>query len=243
MLKTELHAHTSADPEDYIPYSTTELIDRAAELEYHALAVTLHDRHLDIEPLRRYAADRGVTLIDGIERKIEGKHVLLLNFGDGVEDVDSFETLAALKRARPAGLVIAPHAFYPTGVCLGRLLDRHQDLFDAVEVNGFYTAAIDYFNDKARGWARRHGKPAVGNGDIHRLRQLGRTFSLVDAAPDPDAICSAIRAGKVEARTTPLSTFEASAHLADLLLAQLFRSPQRPAGTLVQPAAAESPLA
>ena len=33
--------------------------------------------------------------------------------------------------------------------------------------------------------------PLVGNGDVHRLHQLGTTYSLVDAIPDADAICAA----------------------------------------------------
>ena len=37
-------------------------------------------------------------LIPGVERTIEGRHVLLLNFNSGVEHVRSFADLAALKR-------------------------------------------------------------------------------------------------------------------------------------------------
>ena len=70
MLKVELHAHTSDDPVDRIPHTSRELIDRAADLGYHALAITLHERQLDIAPLRPYAADRGIVLIPGIERSI-----------------------------------------------------------------------------------------------------------------------------------------------------------------------------
>ena len=75
---------------------------------YHALAVTLHDRQLDLRRYASLAAERGVTLIPGIERTIQGKHVLLLNFSSAAEDVRSFDDLAVLKR-REAGLVIAPH--------------------------------------------------------------------------------------------------------------------------------------
>jgi predicted metal-dependent phosphoesterase TrpH len=240
MLKTELHAHTSADPHDYIPYSTTELIDRAAGHGYHVLGITLHDRYLDVAPLRRYARARGITLIAGIERTIERKHVLLLNFGAEVEDVHTFEALGELKRSHPAGLVIAPHPFYPTGSCLGRLLDRHADLFDAVEFNAFHTSELNHFNEAAIRWARQCGKPVVANGDVHRLKQLGKTFSLVDSAPDPDAICAAIRAGKVDIHTTPLGMFEAATYIADLVLAQMFRSSQTEAAEFASPSASEA---
>src|SRR5688572_21134274 len=116
MLKLDLHTHTADDPVDHIPHSSRQLIDRAAELGYDGLAITLHDRRLDPAALAPYAAERGILLIPGIERTIEGRHVLLLNFSGAAEDVRSFADLARLK-AKERGLVIAPHPFFPTGSC------------------------------------------------------------------------------------------------------------------------------
>jgi predicted metal-dependent phosphoesterase TrpH len=215
MLKVELHSHSSDDPHDRIPYSTYQLIDRAAALGYEALAVTLHDRQLDLRPFACHARERGLTLVPGIERTIEGKHVLLLNFRRGAEDVQSFEDLARLREREP-GLVIAPHPFFPHSSCLRSRLERHADLFDAVEWNAMFTRTID-FNRAAVRWARAHGKPVVGNGDVHRLRQLGTTFSLVDAEPDADAICSAIRDGRVTVEARPLTTLQAAGIFSELL--------------------------
>jgi predicted metal-dependent phosphoesterase TrpH len=219
MLKVELHAHTSDDPVDNIPHSAHELVDRAAVLGYRALAITLHERWFDPEPLGAYAAARGIVLIRGVERTIEGSHVLLLNFSRAVEDVTTFAGLARL-RSRERGLVVAPHPFFPTGTCLRRALTRHADLFDAVERNAMFTRTID-FNRTAEQWAAAHGKPVVGNGDIHRLYQLGTCFSLVDAPPDADAICEAIRNGQVVVQAKPLSFVRAATTIADLGLAQL----------------------
>ena len=82
---------------------------------------------------------------------------------------------------------------------------------------------MDHFNRKAVDWAQRTGKPIVANADVHRLKQLGATFSLVDAEPDPTAICEAIRAGRVEIRTRPLTIVEAATHLAELAIGDLKR--------------------
>jgi len=239
VLKAELHAHTSDDPRDCIPHSTTDLIDRAACLGYQVLAVTLHDRCFDPSGYVAYAQTRGVVLIRGIERTIERRHVLLLNFDDGARRVDSFEKLAALRRENPRGLVIAPHPFYPGQTCLGRLLDRHPDLFDALEYNAFYTRALNMFNDAALEWAARHGKPIVGNSDVHRLQQLGKTYTLIDAEPDADALCAAIRAGRVEMRTAPLSTGEALAHAGALAMGELRRLLRPPARRVPESAVIE----
>ena len=215
VLKVELHAHTSDDPLDRIPYSTYDLIDRAAELGYDALAVTLHDRQLDLAPVAGHAATRGIVLIPGIERTIEGRHVLLLNFSRAAERVDSFDDLAALKR-QEQGLVVAPHPYFPSGASLFGRLNRHAGLFDAVEYNAMYTRTLN-FNLPAVRWAARHGKPLVGNGDVHCFAQFGTTYSLVEAGRNPASICRAIAAGRVRVVTTPLSWATAGRVMASIV--------------------------
>ena len=202
VLKTELHTHTDLDPKDRIPHSTTQLLDRAADLGYQVIAVTLHDRYFDPAPYLAYARERGLVLLSGIERTIAGRHVLLINFGPECASVRTFDDLAKLK-ARASGLIIAPHAFYPIASALRHRLVSHAPVFDAVELNFMYTRRID-FNRRAVAFAKAHAKPLVGNTDLHRLDQLGTTYSLVDADPDPDAICDAIRGGRVEVRTEPI---------------------------------------
>lgn len=219
MLKVELHAHTSDDPVDRIPHSTIDLIDRAAALGYDALAITLHERQLDIRQLTPYAADHGIVLIPGIERTVEGRHVLLLNFESGTEDVQTFSDIARLKLDQ-AGLVIAPHPFFPTSQCLRGCMNRHAGLFDALEFNAMYTTSMN-FNRAAERWAARHGTPIVGNGDVHRLHQLGTTCSLVDAEPDRDAICAAIREGRVRVESRPLTWTEATRTIASMAIGEL----------------------
>ena len=232
MLKVDLHTHTADDPLDRIPYSSYQLIDRAATLGYDALAITLHDRQLDVSRLAAYAAARGVVLIPGVERTIEGRHVLLINFSPAAADVRSFDDVARLKR-RERGLVIAPHPFFPARSCLGSLMDRYATLFDAVEWNAMFTRRIN-FNARAARWAARHGKPIVGNGDIHRLYQLGTCYSLVDADRNREAICEAVRAGRVHAVSTPLPFVDAARTMVDLAFggavgAAVLESPDRAA--------------
>ena len=216
MLKVELHSHTSDASCDHIPHTARELIDHAVELDYQALAITLHDKQLDVEPLRTYARERDVVLIPRGERTIDPRHVLLINFPPRAERVETFEDVARLKAEAPTGIVVAPHPFYPKRNCQRARMDRYADIFDAVEGNAIYARLVN-FNGAAVRWARAHGKPTVGNGDVHRLEQLGSTYSLVEAEPDPDAICQAIRAGKVRVETQPLSMFRLAAILAKIV--------------------------
>ena len=160
-----------------------------------------------------------MRLIRGCERTIDGKHVLLLNYpADAIRATRRLDDLAALKTAHPDGLVIAPHPFYPIPAALGcENLETYRPVWDAVEVNAMHVRGLDW-NRQAVAWAEANGVPLVGNGDVHRLSQLGRTWSEVDVdvpagMPDAEAaaaICGAIRAGRVQVRTTPIAHWRAA---------------------------------
>jgi hypothetical protein len=109
------------------------------------------------------------------------------------------------------------------------VIDRYADLFDAVEYNAMFTRVIN-FNFVAERWARDHNLPLVGNGDIHRLRQMGTTYSLIDAAPDADAICDAIRARRVRFVASPITFLAAAGLMAELMTTHVL-----PAGFWDQP--------
>jgi predicted metal-dependent phosphoesterase TrpH len=227
VLKVDLHLHTAEDPVDQISHTATGLVERAAQLGFDALAITLHDSQFADARVSAYARERGITLIPGAERTVEGRHVLLLNFsGSAVESVRTFDDIARLK-ARADVLVIAPHPYFPDRSCLGSRLDARADLFDAVEWSYFWTRGIN-FNARAARWAREHGKALVGNSDTHDLRQLGRTYSLIDAPPDAAAICDAIREGRVTLRTEPVPLPE----LMDVFGRMALRSRKRDARAL-----------
>lgn len=228
LLKTDLHLHSSDDPADVIVHDSYALIDRAAELGFDAIALTLHDRQITEARVFDYARERGVTMIPGVERTIQNRHVLLLNFPESADRVRTFGELARLK-SRSNGLVIAPHPFFPDRTCLRALLETHQDLFDAVEWSYFWTRGLN-FNRRAARWAAAHDKPLVGNSDLHDLRQLGRTCSFVSAEPDPDAICTAIREGLVSVQTSPAPPLE----LARVLGGMLYRG-NKPGTTVDTP--------
>ncbi len=206
-----------------MPHDGHALVDRAAALGFDALAITLHDGQFEDARLTGYARERGILLIPGIERTIRGRHVLLLNYrADAVYAVRTLDDLAALRRSGD-GLVVAPHPFFPDRTCLGSALDAYAGVFDAVEWSYFWTRGLN-FNRRAARWAARHGKAVVGNSDLHDLRQLGRTYSLVDAPRDAAAICAAVRGGRVERRTAPVPPLE----LADVLT-RIFLRPRKPA--------------
>lgn len=232
-MKVELHAHTADDPADRIAHTTRDLIDHAAALGYGALAVTLHDRWFDPAPHVGYARDRGITLISGIERTIGRTHMLVINAPAEAGRLRTWADLAAL-RAQTGALVVAPHAFYPVPSAIGSAIDAHADLIDAVEYNAMYTRQLN-FNRRAERWAQGRGTPMVGNTDLHRLEQMGTTASIVEVGDgaSAEAICEAIRQGRVRVETRPLSWVRAGYLFGRMVIGGL-RGPSSqstPAGT------------
>ncbi len=202
-LKADLHIHTGEDPWDRdIPYGAEELIDYASGKGYDVLSITNHNMLTYSDHLARYAERKGIILIPGIEVRVQGKDVVLLNFAkEEIERISNLREMANLQREDK--LVIAPHPYFPAPHSLNSQFERNISLFDAVEFSGFYFRILN-FNGRAERLSKRHGLPMVGSTDSHRLWQLGTTYSLIEAERDGRSIIKGIREGKLEIATKPL---------------------------------------
>jgi hypothetical protein len=202
-LKVDFHTHTADDPQDYISFSSTELIDRAQRLGFDALAITNHDVVTYSPALERFAGERGILLIPGAELTLSRKHVIVINPElKGYQKIKTLEDLAKIKNDR--NLIIAPHPFYPGFKCLKSDLEAHLPSFDAVEFSFFYSRYINR-NKKAVDLAREHHRPLVGSSDCHSIWQIGSTYTLVEAEKNISSIITAVKEGRVEIETAPLS--------------------------------------
>lgn len=226
-LKACLHLHTEGDPKDSILYSPESAIKKAAELKFDVVSITCHDKVIWSEKLRDYAARRKILLIPGIEKTIEGKHVLLINADREAENLHTFQALGEYKKSHPFCAVIAPHPFhlYPPLIhpqSLGNKLTAHIDLFDAVELSFYYLEHLD-FNEKAKKIAAEYSKPLVGTSDIHDLKYFNNTYTLIESQKETAQIIQAIKQGKVEIVTKPLTLME----LFDATIEEFVRMPVR----------------
>jgi predicted metal-dependent phosphoesterase TrpH len=203
-LKADLHLHTDEGPEGFVRWAPRELIDLAAKAGYQVLSFTDHNRVTYSPGLARYARERGIVLIPGVEATVESRHVLLYNFPCPPETLRSFADIRRHKGSDT--LVVAPHPFYPGPTCLRRRLLQHLDLFDAIEYSHFYTS---WLNRNCRGvrLARERRLPLLGGSDAHLPRQFGTTYSLVEADLSAEGVVSAIRAGRVRVVSRPLATY------------------------------------
>ena len=199
-LKADLHAHCADDPCDGLRHSAEELIEAAAAHGYDVQAITLHQSMLQTRRLRLFAAERGVLLIPGIERNINGKHVVILNPDTEHASANSFDDLRRIGRRDAA--FIAPHPFYPIPSSLGRQFLRNRDVFDCVEYSSLYLRGVNP-NLLAQWAARWAALPMVGNSDAHELPYPNTTFTWIDAERTVSGVVEALRAGRVRVDTVP----------------------------------------
>ena len=139
-------------------------------------------------------------LIPGIEKTIEGKHVLII----GLEKIPKINKLRDLKKIHNSALVIAPHPFYPKGHSLRDKFFKHADLFHGIEHCFFYNNLLN-FNKKAIKTAKEYNKPLVGTSDVHNLRFFDSTYSLIDSEKNIKSVIDAIKENKLKIITNPIS--------------------------------------
>jgi len=141
-IKVDFHIHTAEDPNDYIPYSSYQLIDKASQKGFDALAITNHNAVFYNAEIAQYAEKKGILLIPGMEATFSDAHVLILNPDFDINpEGRSLQELPGIKKED--NLLIAPHPFYRKFKSLGSDLVTYIDLFDAIEFAQYYNSLIN----------------------------------------------------------------------------------------------------
>lgn len=214
-LKTNLHFHTSDDPEDAVSYSTKEGIDHAAMLGFDALALTCHSKAAWTKEYDAYAEARGILLIPGIELNIKksngdsgrGRHLIILNCTKEAERICTFADLNEYRARHPECFILAPHPFFYGNFSLKRYLHKHIALMDAIEHSWFYSSLCNR-NKKAARVAHAHRLPFVATSDTHIFQFMDSDYAIIEAEEKSiSALFRAMREHKVTNMTRPKKFF------------------------------------
>jgi predicted metal-dependent phosphoesterase TrpH len=210
-IKVDLHIHTLDDPKDVLDYSAHQLLERAAQLGFGVLAITLHDALFNRAEVFADAARMGILLIPAAEMRLEGADVIVLNIT--ADEVAELKTFADLRRLRatwgPSVFTIAPHPFYVLGGSIGERLIAEIDCFDAIELCHFHKGLFNP-NRRAAMVAAKYGKRLVATSDAHQLHSFGRHYTSIPRPRDLtiENIFAALRSGPIRLTSPPPSIFE-----------------------------------
>ena len=178
--KVDLHIHTLDDPKDVLDYSAHQLLERAKQLGFGGLAITLHDAVFDRAEVFADAAAMGILLIPAAEIRLEGADVILLNVtAEEVAELNNFEDMRKLRARRGWSIfTFAPHPFFVLGGSIGDRLVKEIDCFDAIELCHFHKGLFD-LNRRAVRVAAQFGKPLLATSDAHQLHAFGRHYTSI----------------------------------------------------------------
>src|SRR2546423_5577 len=225
-IKVDLHIHTLDDPKDVIDYSAHQLLERAKELGFGVLAITLHDAVFDRAEIFADAAAMGILLIPAAEVRLQGADAILLNVTAAeVAELQNFEDLRHLRARRGLSIFsIAPHPFYMLGGSIGARLLEEIDCFDAIELCHFHKGLLNP-NRRAAKVAARFGKPLVATSDAHQLHAFGRHYTSIPRPPQLTAenVFAALRAGRIGLTSPPCSFVDLASAIYFIFLAHPFR--------------------
>ncbi len=205
-IKLDLHIHTHEDPKDIIDYSAHQLLERARELGFGVLAITLHDAVFDRPEVFADAAAMGILLIHAAEMRIEGADIIFLNVTAAeMAKLKTFADVRALREARGESIfTIAPHPFYVLGGSIGSRLLTEIDCFDAIEFCHFHIGPLNP-NRRAATVAARYDKPLIATSDAHRLHAFGRHFTSIPRPAELtcESVFAALRSGPLRLTSPP----------------------------------------
>ena len=207
MLKAELHIHIDQDPMHNLQYSVYDIIKLAKKKKFDVIAITMHNKYFTNSKAIKDAKDKGIILIPGIEKNIEGKHTLIYNADKSIEKINTYKELEKYKEIHPNCLIIAAHPFYVLPECHKFNILKHYNLFDVWEFSYFYTNLVNP-NKKLLRINKKYKKPIIGTSDVHRLSNFGRTYTLIDAKKSKLSIINAIKTSKVGIITSPVKLTE-----------------------------------
>lgn len=214
MLKADMHMHSKEDKKDMVGYTAKELVDHLASLNFDVMAFTFHDQSFKSEEIVEYAKSKGIIVIPGIERRIEGVDILMYNVEhDKAMKVKTLKDLKNIKSEK--SLIIAPHPFFFIS-SIGKDIEEYINYIDGIEHSAYYTNLLNR-NKPALKIAKKYHKPMVGNSDAHYLYQIGTNYTWVDAEKNIEGVIRAIKKNKIQLNTQPISLFKFIKIFADLI--------------------------
>jgi predicted metal-dependent phosphoesterase TrpH len=206
-LKIQLHSHTKQDPRHDIKHTEKELINEAARLGYHALAITCQDVLIFNEDLKKYAEEKRILLIPGIEKRIgpKNKHVIILNAAVESQNIKSFEDLVAYKNKHPECFIMAPHPYYGLTFSLGKELENNIQVFDAIEYSWYHTKRINRWNKKAVDIAEKNSLPVICTSDNQFIKYFDYSYSIIEADKNIESVFKSLKSKEIKIVSRNLS--------------------------------------
>ena len=169
-MKIDLHIHTNFSDDGLS--SPREVVDSAIEKGLDAICITDHDEIKGALEALKYAFDKNILVIPGIEITTRYDHVLAINIKKIIpRSLSFYQTLKEIRKQK--ALAVVPHPFcWPVGEFFGT--EKDLLMADAIEV--FNAHIISFSNKKALKLSQKYNLPFTAGSDAHKAKFVGRGY-------------------------------------------------------------------
>lgn len=190
-----VHSHYSRDCKS----NPKSIIKEAERRGLSGLAITDHNT-TDFHHKVRIETD--LLIIPGIEVSTNKGHIIGLGIKSTIPKRLSIEETIE-KILEFGGEVIVPHPFDITRKGIGKRIFKLEKIFVETQ-NG--SCWLQYFNNRAKNFARRKNFPETGGSDSHRIQDVGMAYTICSKGIESiDDLLESIRRRKTKGGGAHLS--------------------------------------
>ncbi len=204
-MKADLHVHTTFSDGFSSPQ---EVVNAAIEKNIDCLCITDHHETKGAVEAMRYAFDKDILIIPGIEVITKLGHILGINVKKIIPN--GFSPEKTIKEIRKqGGMAIIAHPFdWPIEDFMGGGKKIRAIFPDGIEVFNA-SVVVKSSNKKAFDFARKNNFSFTAGSDAHRAEYIGRGYlEFPDNVQSADDLLKGIRKKAAEPKGIPLSLWE-----------------------------------
>jgi predicted metal-dependent phosphoesterase TrpH len=168
-MKVDFHIHTKFSWDGFS--SPKEVVNAALEKNIDCICITDHGEIKGAIEAMKYAFDKNILVIPGIEILTKSGDVLGINVKKVIPDgLSAKTTIGEIKKQ--GGFAIIPHPFWPSAATKYK---REMFLLaDGIEI--FNADLFKFINKKAIKFSKKYGLPFTAGSDAHKAKFVGRGY-------------------------------------------------------------------
>ncbi len=168
-MKIDLHVHTKFSWDGLS--TPKEVVDAALERGIDCICITDHNENKGAFEAMKYAFDKNILVLPGIEILTLGGDILGINIKKIIPDYrPAKETIQEIKKQ--GGLTVVPHPFWP----LSSLKNDTESLLSADAIEIFNADMFRFINKKATDFVQKHNLAFTAGSDAHMAKFVGRAY-------------------------------------------------------------------